>query len=106
MTVLKYVFSYFKDFDRNFQNNYYFVLFPSIQFLNNTRQLRLTYLLKQAFRLRQPTHNNTVCFLCQAFFKSFLKIFYFFLIFFLNRKILCILRFWTPIYAIHVLKKF
>ena len=33
--------SYFKDFDRNFQNNYYFVIFPSIQFLSYSHQQRL-----------------------------------------------------------------
>ena len=45
--LLKYIL-YFKDFDRNFQNNYYFVLFPSIQFLNNSRQHRLTFALAHA----------------------------------------------------------
>ena len=67
--------SYFKDFDRNFQNNYYFVLFPSIQFLNNLRQLRLTL---PSFS-RQPIHNNTGGFYCQAIFKTFLIFFEFFL---------------------------
>jgi len=44
MTVFKVHILYFKDFDRNFQNNYYFVIFPSIQFLSNSRQHRLTLL--------------------------------------------------------------
>ena len=75
MTVLKYIFSYFKDFDRNFQNNYYFVLFPSIQFLTNSRQHRLTL---DCVSRRQPIHNTTSNLLSQAFFKTFLNFFKFF----------------------------
>ena len=72
MTVFKVHISYFKDFDRNFQNNYYFVLFPSIQFLTNSRQLRLTL---GCVSQRQPTYNTISNLLSQAFLQSFLKFF-------------------------------
>ena len=71
MTVFKYIFSYSKDFDRNFQNNYYFVLFPSIQFLNNFPSTSVDVRCLK----RQPTYNNISVLLSQAFFQGFFKFF-------------------------------
>ena len=92
--------SYFKDFDRNFQNNYYFVLFPSIQFLNNSNQQQLIFCPRLT---RQPTYNTISILLSQAFFRDFLKIFLSFfhlqniVCFFILNTIFCVARFFKSL---------
>jgi len=76
MTVFKVHISYFKDFDRNFQNNYYFVLFPSIQFLNNLRQLRLTFATLSGDSLLIITQAPLLVKQFSAFFKVFFIFFF------------------------------
>ena len=75
MTVFYKVHIYFKDFDRNFQNNYYFVLFPSIQFLNNLPSTTVDACYRFATAYIYYHTYNLKSSIFQGFFKVFLTFF-------------------------------